>query len=172
MGLTFDERPPYIGVIGAGDATPLELGRAEEVGRLLAREGAVLVCGGLGGVMGAAARGCEAEGGLSIGLLPGDDRSPASPHLTAAVATGLGEARNAVIARSVDAAIAIGGGYGTLSEIGLVAKMGKRVVGLGTWDPPDPGGRLLRATTAHGAVRAALEAAGHAGVPLEDEDPG
>jgi uncharacterized protein (TIGR00725 family) len=168
MGLTFDERPPYIAVIGAGDATAEQVAHAEEVGRLLAHEGVVLVCGGLGGVMHAAARGCEAEGGISIGLLPGDDRSSGSPHLTVALATGLGEARNAVIARAVDAAIAIGGGYGTLSEIGLAARMGKTVVGLGTWDLPDRDGKLLRATTPHGAVRAALEAAGHAGSPSND----
>jgi uncharacterized protein (TIGR00725 family) len=159
MGLTFEERPPYIGVIGAGEATAEQIAHAEEVGRLLAREGVVLVCGGLGGVMQAAARGCENEGGTSIGLLPGDDRSDGSPHLTVAVATGLGEARNALIARTVDAAIAIGGGYGTLSEIGLVAKMGKTVVGLGTWELRDPAGKLLRATTPDRAVRMALEAA-------------
>jgi uncharacterized protein (TIGR00725 family) len=159
MGLTFEERPPYIGVIGAGEATAEQIAQAEEVGRLLAREGVVLVCGGLGGVMQAAARGCESEGGTSIGLLPGDDRSDGSPQLTVAVATGLGEARNALIARTVDAAIAIGGGYGTLSEIGLVAKMGKTVVGLGTWELRDPAGRLLRATTPQGAVRMALAAA-------------
>jgi uncharacterized protein (TIGR00725 family) len=159
MGLKFDARPPYIGVIGAGDATAEQIAHAEEVGRLLARDGAVLVCGGLGGVMHAAARGCEAEGGTSIGLLPGDDRSPGSLHLTVALATGLGEARNALITRTVDAAIAIGGGYGTLSEIGLAAKMGKTVVGLGTWELPDRGGRLVHATTPHDAVRAALAAA-------------
>jgi uncharacterized protein (TIGR00725 family) len=124
----------YVAVIGASNATEWELDCAEEMGRLLAAEGWVLVCGGLGGVMDAAARGCAETGGVSIGILPGDDRVDASRHLTVAVATGFGEARNAIVARSADAVIAVGGEFGTLSEIALALKMHKPVVGLGTWE--------------------------------------
>jgi uncharacterized protein (TIGR00725 family) len=124
----------YVAVIGASNATEWELERAEEMGTLLAEEGWVLVCGGLGGVMDAAARGCAGAGGVSIGILPGDDRVDASRHLTVAVATGFGEARNAIVARSADAVVAVGGEFGTLSEIALALKMRKPVVGLGTWE--------------------------------------
>jgi uncharacterized protein (TIGR00725 family) len=150
----------YVAVIGASDATEWELAMAEDVGRRLARAGAVLVCGGLGGVMNAAAAGAAAEGGTSVGILPGDDRTGASPHLTVAMTTGFGEGRNVLVARSADAVIAVGGEFGTLSEVALALKMGKRVVGLGTWDlrrddlEADP---LVRAETAADAVRAALE---------------
>lgn len=153
---------PYIAVIGAGQASEDEAAAAEEIGRRLAETGAVLVCGGLGGVMHAAARGCEAAGGISVGILPGDDRTPGSPHLTVRVATGLGEARNAIVARAADAVIAVGGEFGTLSEIAFALKMGKPVVGLGTWSldleglPGDP---LQRATNPADAVAKALEAA-------------
>jgi uncharacterized protein (TIGR00725 family) len=94
----------------------------------------VLVCGGLGGVMEAACRGAKETGGTTVGILPGTDRSVANPHVDIAVATGLGEARNALVVRAADALVAIGGGYGTLSEVALALKAGKRVVGLGTWD--------------------------------------
>jgi uncharacterized protein (TIGR00725 family) len=125
---------PYVAVIGASNATAWELDTARRLGTLLAEAGCVLVCGGLGGVMDAAATGCEAAGGTSIGILPGDDRSLASTHLTVAIATGFGEARNAIVARSADAVIAVGGEFGTLSEIALALKMGTPVVGLGTWE--------------------------------------
>jgi uncharacterized protein (TIGR00725 family) len=153
---------PYISVIGAGQASDDEAAAAEEIGRLIAEAGAILVCGGLGGVMDAAARGCETAGGTSVGILPGDDRTHGSPHLTVRVATGLGEARNAIVARAADAVIAVGGEFGTLSEIAFALKMGKPVVGLGTWSldleglPGDP---LQRAATPADAVAKALEAA-------------
>jgi uncharacterized protein (TIGR00725 family) len=124
----------YVAVIGASNATEWELDIAEEVGKLLAAEGWVLVCGGLGGVMDAAARGCAEAGGVSIGILPGNDRVDASRHLTVAVATGFGEARNAIVAMSADAVVAVGGEFGTLSEIALALKTRKPVVGLGTWE--------------------------------------
>jgi uncharacterized protein (TIGR00725 family) len=104
------------------------------VGRLLAERGAMVVCGGLGGTMEAACRGARAAGGTTLGLLPGLDRSDANEFVTVAVPTGLGEARNALVVRAADAVIALGGGYGTLSEIALALKAGKRVVGLGTWE--------------------------------------
>jgi hypothetical protein len=150
---------PYVAVIGASNATEWELSSAEEVGRLLARAGCVLVCGGLGGVMDAAARGAREEGGASVGILPGDDRSGASRHLTVALATGFGEARNAIVARSCDAVIAVGGEFGTLSEIALALKMGKPVVGLGTWELTKAGETveaIVRAKNAEEAVAKAL----------------
>jgi uncharacterized protein (TIGR00725 family) len=125
---------PYVAVIGASNATEWELSTAERVGRLLADAGCVLVCGGLGGVMDVAARGAAAGGGISIGILPGDDRVDASRHLTVAIASGFGEARNAIVARSSDAVVAVGGEFGTLSEIALALKMGKPVIGVGTWE--------------------------------------
>jgi len=118
-------------VIGPGDQ-PVEA--AAEVGRLVAERGAVLVCGGLGGTMESACRGAKEGGGLTVGILPGPDRSAANPFVDVALPTGLGEARNALVVRAADVVIAIGGGYGTLSEIALALKAGKPVVGLGTWD--------------------------------------
>lgn len=111
-----------------------DLASAEQVGRELAARGAVLVCGGLGGVMEAACRGAKDAEGTTIGILPGSDRSAANRFVDVAIATGLGEARNALVVRAADAVIAIGGGYGTLSEIALALKAGKHVVGLGTWE--------------------------------------
>jgi uncharacterized protein (TIGR00725 family) len=104
------------------------------VGRLLAEHGAVLVCGGLGGTMEAACRGAKQAGGTTVGLLPGESRSDANRFVDVAIPTGLGEARNALVVRSADVVVAVGGGYGTLSEIALALKIGKRVVGLGTWE--------------------------------------
>ena len=123
----------YVAVCGPARATDEEAAIAEEVGRLLGRAGATLVCGGLGGVMDAAARGAGAEGGTVIGILPGDDRRGESPYLTVSIPTGMGEARNALVVRSADALIAISGEFGTLSEIALALKIGRPVVGLGTW---------------------------------------
>jgi uncharacterized protein (TIGR00725 family) len=104
------------------------------VGRELGSRGVVLVCGGLGGVMEAACRGAKEAGGTTVGILPGGDRSAANAFVDVAVPTGLGEARNALVVRAGDALIAIGGGYGTLSEVAFALKAGKRVVGIGTWD--------------------------------------
>jgi uncharacterized protein (TIGR00725 family) len=119
-------------VAGPGDGG--DLAAAETVGRELGRRGAVLVCGGLGGVMEAACRGAREAGATTVGLLPGHDRSAANEFVDVAIATGLGEARNALVVRAADAVIAIDGGHGTLSEIALALKAGKRVVGLRTWD--------------------------------------
>jgi uncharacterized protein (TIGR00725 family) len=121
-------------VVGPGEASPEQTAAAEEVGALIARRGAVLVCGGLGGVMEAACRGARGAGGTTVGILPGLDRAAANPHVEVAIATGLGEARNALVVRAADALIAVGGAYGTLSEIALALKAGKRVIGIGTWE--------------------------------------
>jgi uncharacterized protein (TIGR00725 family) len=125
---------PYIAVVGPGQADQPQLAAAEAVGRELAEAGAVVVCGGLGGVMEAACRGAKDAGGTTVGILPGSDRAAANPFVDVAIPTGLGEARNALVVRAADALIAVGGGYGTLSEIALALKAGKPVVGVGTWD--------------------------------------
>jgi uncharacterized protein (TIGR00725 family) len=126
-------QPPYVAVVGPGEASPAELAAAEEVGAGLAQRGVVVVTGGLGGVMEAACRGAEREGGLTVGLLPGLDRSAANPHARVVLPTGLGELRNGLVVRAADALVAVGGGAGTLSEIALALKQGKPVVGLRSW---------------------------------------
>jgi uncharacterized protein (TIGR00725 family) len=125
---------PYVAVVGAGRATDEQELLAEEVGRRLGQAGAVLVCGGRGGVMEAACRGAKAGGGTTVGILPGSDRAEANEFVDVAVATGLGEARNALVVRAADVVIAVAGEYGTLSEIALALKTGTPVVGLDTWD--------------------------------------
>ncbi|UCE18054.1 MAG: TIGR00725 family protein [Gemmatimonadota bacterium] len=123
-----------IGVIGAGvcDET---IGRmAEEVGHHIGRRGGLLLCGGLGGVMEAAARGAKKAGGTTIGILPGENARDANPHIDIPIVTGMGEARNVIIVRTADAVIAISGGPGTLSEIAFCLKLGVPLVGLKTWD--------------------------------------
>jgi uncharacterized protein (TIGR00725 family) len=152
-----------IAVIGTGaGATATQQALAEDVVGRLAAAGATLVCGGLGGVMEAAARGAAEAGGTAIGILPGTDRADGNPHLTVALPTGLGEARNALVVRSADAVIAIGGEYGTLSEIGFALKVGTPVVGLGTWELRRDGrtdAGIIVAGSAAEAVTAALTAA-------------
>ena len=130
---------PHVAVIGAGRADEAQCLAAETVGRRLAEGGAVVVCGGLGGVMEAACRGAKQAGGTTVGILPGLDRSDANDHVDVAVATGLGEARNAVVVAGADAVVAVGGEFGTLSEIALAGKAGIVVVGLGTWELHRPG---------------------------------
>jgi uncharacterized protein (TIGR00725 family) len=107
------------------------------VGRGLAEAGAILVCGGLGGVMEAACRGAAEAGGLTVGILPGEDRAAANPWVRVAVATGMGELRNGLVVRAADALVAVGGSWGTLSEIALAVRTGRPVVGVGTWELPD-----------------------------------
>jgi uncharacterized protein (TIGR00725 family) len=124
---------PYVAVVGPGEASARELERAEEVGAGLAAAGAVVVTGGLGGVMEAACRGARSRHGITLGILPGEDRDAANGWVQVAVATGLGELRNGLVVRAADALVAIGGGHGTLSEVALALKLGRPVVGLGTW---------------------------------------
>jgi uncharacterized protein (TIGR00725 family) len=123
-----------VAVAGPGEADAGELAAAEAVGREIARRGAKLVCGGLGGAMEAACRGAKEAGGLTLGILPGDDRSAANPFVDVAVPTGLGEARNALVVRAADVLVAVGAGYGVLSEIALALRAGKRVVALASWE--------------------------------------
>src|SRR3954471_16837230 len=125
---------PYVAVVGASTATPAEEAIAEEVGAGLAGAGAVVVTGGLGGVMEAACRGARSRRGRTVGLLPGEDRDAANGWVEIAIATGLGELRNGLVVRAADAVVAVGGGHGTLSEVALALKLGRPVVGLGTWE--------------------------------------
>jgi uncharacterized protein (TIGR00725 family) len=122
-----------IAVCGASVCDAQLASLAEEVGRRIAEAGAVLVCGGLGGVMEAACRGAVAAGGTTLGILPGTDRKGANPFVQVAVATGMGHARNVIIVQTADVVIAVGGVYGTLSEIALARACGRQVVGLNTW---------------------------------------
>jgi uncharacterized protein (TIGR00725 family) len=123
-----------IGVIGGSRPGPGALEAARQVGRLVARRGGIVVCGGLGGVMEAACRGARDEGGLTVGILPGSNPAQANAFVDVAVATGLGYTRNSLVAMNADVIIAVDGEYGTLSEIAFGLIYGKKVVGLGTWD--------------------------------------
>ena len=154
---------PYIAVVGAGSASAEEEEAAEAVGRGLAAAGAVVVCGGLGGVMEAACRGAKSAGGTTVGILPGTRRADANPHVDIAIATGLGEMRNGLVVRAADALVAVGGEFGTLSEIALALKAGKPVVGLETWQLShggEPVDAVVRAASPEDAVARVLAARG------------
>ncbi|WP_327051245.1 TIGR00725 family protein [Halomicrococcus gelatinilyticus] len=125
-----------VSVIGGSTVTDAEAERAEEVGRLLAERGHTLVCGGLGGVMEAACRGASEAGGHTVGILPGEDRRAANPHVDTAIATGLGHARNPLVVMNGDAVVAVDGGSGTLSELGFAGVFDRPAAGLGTHDAP------------------------------------
>jgi uncharacterized protein (TIGR00725 family) len=157
--MTESVQQPVIAVCGAGVCDAQLATQAEEVGRRIAQAGALLVCGGLGGVMEAACRGAIAAGGMTLGVLPGTDRRAANPAVRVAVATGMGQGRNLLIVQTADVVIAIGGEYGTLSEIGLARKAGRRVIGLHTWElghDPDGQPRVIPAQTPAEAVERAL----------------
>jgi len=142
-----------IGVVGSGDTEKRHDPLAMEVGSLIARHGAVMVCGGLSGIMEAASRGAAQEGGTTIGILPGSDKVEANPHITFPIPTGLGVARNVLIVKTADVLIALPGGPGTLSEIALALNIGKPVVDLGGWKIEE----TRTASTADEAVLLALE---------------
>lgn len=142
----------YVAVVGSGTATGKLYEQAREVGRLVAERGGIVVCGGLSGVMEAAARGATEAGGTAMGILPDEDRRRQNQYLSYSVATGVGQARNLAVVCSGDVVIAIGGEYGTLSEIGLARKVGRPVVVLHSWD-------LREHLTVAGSPEAAVEAA-------------
>lgn len=148
-------RKPMIAVIGTGDcqedSEPYR--QAMVVGRLIVERGCILVCGGLKGVMEAASRGAAQAGGVVVGIVMGDSTGDANPYVTVPIATGIGDARNAVIANTADGFIAIDGGYGTLAEIAFILKRGKPIVGLGSWDLD---GRVQQAQTPEDAVNYVL----------------
>lgn len=146
-----------IAVVGAGEAGAALSKIAEEVGMLIARGGALLVCGGLNGVMEAAARGAKAGGGITVGILPRLDKADANPYIDVPIATGFGEGRNVLIVRSADALIAVGGEYGTLSEIAFALKTGKPVIGIGSWDIKG----VIKAEHPEDAVNKAFAAIAH-----------
>lgn len=151
-----------VAVVGSSVATAEEAALAGAVGAALAESGATLVCGGLGGVMEAACRGAREKRGTTVGILPGSDRRAANPYVRIAIATGLGEARNAVVVGCADAVIAVGGEFGTLSEIALALRAGKPVIGLGTWELRRRGQDVegvVEAADAASAVALALEGA-------------
>ncbi|HUA06643.1 MAG TPA: TIGR00725 family protein [Solirubrobacteraceae bacterium] len=147
---------PYVAVVGPSDATSQETRAAEKIGRGLAEAGAIVITGGLGGVMAAACHGASAVGGTTVGFLPGTDRNSANDYLQVALPTGLGELRNGLIIRAADAVIAVGGAYGTLSEIALALRTDVPVIGLDTWDVEG----IERVGTPAEAVERALQSAG------------
>jgi len=149
---------PYVAIVGPGEASEAECAHAFEVGERLARAGAVVISGGLGGVMEAACRGARGAGGLTVGLLPGADRAAGNPHLSVAIATGLGELRNGLLVRAADAIVGIGGSWGTLSELALARRTGVPVVLLGSWRVSGPAGADLgeRVRSPRRAVERAL----------------
>ncbi len=141
--IDFPSPPPRVGVIGAGTCSP-DLSRvAREAGRLIARWGAILVCGGLGGVMEAAAKGAREEGGFTVGVLPSGNPATANPYIILPVPTGMGHARNVVVVQTSQVVIAIGGQAGTLSELAIALKLGIPIIGFKTWDV-DPRIRMAR----------------------------
>lgn len=145
--------PPYVAVVGSGVAAGELYEKAREVGRLVAQRGGTVVCGGLSGVMEAAARGATEAGGIAIGILPDEDRKRANEYLAYSIATGTGHARNLAVVCSGDVVVAIGGEYGTLSEIGLARKVGRPVVSLESWELP---GHVVVASSPEEAVEAAF----------------
>ena len=151
-----------IAIIGDSSCSPEEARLAEAVGELLAQQGVTVVCGGLGGVMEAVCHGAKSKGGLTVGILPGQDSSTANPWVDVPVATGIGEARNVVVVKSAQAVIAIGGSYGTLSEIAYALKNGIPVVGLNTWSLSRNGREddsIIRVQSAVEAVNKAISLA-------------
>ena len=146
----------FIGVIGAGDCSNDVCKLAEVVGGEIAEAGAVLVCGGLGGVMESASKGAKKQGGITIGILPGIDKDHANPYIDFPIVTGLGEGRNLLVVRNSDAVIAFPGEFGTLSEIAFSLKLGKPVIGLSTWKVSD---KIIQAKNAQEAVSIALNLA-------------
>jgi uncharacterized protein (TIGR00725 family) len=154
-------RCPIVGVIGGSRVDADLRAMAYDVGRLIAEREAILVCGGLSGVMEAACQGAYENDGVTIGILPSDDTYEANPYVQVPVATGFGVGRNIVIARTADVLIAVGGSYGTLSEIALALNLGKRVVHLESWDLDQAGAvdadLYVRAETPEEAVERALE---------------
>ena len=169
-------RAPRIAVCGAGTCDAAVYERARQVGRLLAEAGAVLLCGGLGGVMEAACRGAKEAGGPTVGILPGSEAGTANPYVDLPIVTSMAHARNVILVLSSDAVIAISGAAGTLSEIALALKIDRPVVGLGTWQLVRSDGlpeeRVRYAASPEEAVQWALEKTrSNDGIELEAGEP-
>lgn len=148
------DRKIFIGVIGAGDCSEEISQTARQVGERIAEAKAVLICGGLGGVMEAACQGAKSKGGTTVGILPGTDKSQANAYVDFPIVTGLGEGRNLLMVRNSDAIVALPGEFGTLSEIAFSLRLGKPVVGLSTWEVSD---RIIKAKNPKEAVGIALD---------------
>ncbi len=146
-----------IAVIGGAETNQTNLKIAEEVGRLIAKKGAILITGGLGGVMEYASKGAKESGGLVIGILPGTDKRTANEYVDIPIVTGMNQARNIIIARTCDCAIAIDGKYGTLSEIAYCLMFNVPIIGINTWDIDAP---IIKVKTAKAAVSKAFELIG------------
>ena len=143
-----------ISIVGGREASRELLLEAQKLGRLIARSGYGIVCGGMGGIMEAAARGCKEEGGLTVGILMHDDPKFANPFIDVAIPTGLGIARNLLVVRAGEVVIAIDGRYGTLSEIALALQLGKPVIGLQTWDISE---NIIKVPSAEVAIKEMLK---------------
>lgn len=146
-----------IGVIGPGDASKEECRLAEEVGKEIAKRGHTLLCGGMGGVMEAASRGAKSEGGLTVGIIPGESKHSGNQYIDVPVVTAMGHGRNIIVVRSSDSVIAIGGSYGTLSEIAFSLRLEIPIIGINTWDVST---EINRAETPKEAVDMAIELIG------------
>jgi uncharacterized protein (TIGR00725 family) len=157
VGALSEDRKAYVAVVGSGEASGEPYEKAREVGRLIAERGGTVVCGGRTGVMEAAARGATEAGGTAIGILPDEDRERANEYLSYSIATGTGHARNLAVICSGEVVIAVGGEYGTLSEIGLALKVGRPVVALRSWDL---GEHVTVASSPQEAVEAAFGSLG------------
>jgi len=155
---------PIIAVVGPAKCSEKQADLADAVGAMIAKRGAIVVCGGRGGVMEAVCRGAAAAGGTTVGILPGTEVSEGNRYLTIALPTGMGEARNALVATAGQTMIAIGGSYGTLSEIALALKAGRKVIGLETWSASDRAGRQIQLL----AARDAADAVGMAFSEIDD----
>jgi uncharacterized protein (TIGR00725 family) len=142
-----------IAIVGGREAPQELLEQATQVGRLIARSGFGLVCGGMGGIMEAAAKGCKEEGGLTVAILMHDDPKYANPYMDVVIPTGLGIARNLLVVRAGEAVIAIDGSYGTLSEVAFALQMGKPVIGIRTWDVSDA---IIKVNSAEEAIKEVL----------------
>lgn len=150
----------YVAVVGGSMFEERACTHADHIGRLLAQRDAIVVCGGLGGVMEAVCRGAKSENGITVGLLPGESRAEANGYIDIALPTGLGEMRNMLVVNASDVVIAVGGEFGTLSEVAFALRIGKPVVGLGTWElakEGKPDSTIVRATSPQEAVDRALE---------------
>lgn len=149
-----------VGVIGTSTPTEEEYKLAEEVGALIAEKGAGVICGGLGGVMEAVCKGAKSKNGLTIGILPGNLKGEANQYVDITIPTGMGQARNVILVQASDAIIAVGGGYGTLSEIAVALRLDVPLVGINTWKPQTPKSEkapIIEFTTAKEAVEKAFE---------------
>jgi len=143
-----EKRRKIVGVLGGATCNENIYNKAFEIGKLIAKENYILICGGRSGVMEAAAKGAKSENGLTIGILPTNSPGDANPYIDIPVVTGIGEARNVIIVKTADILIAINGAYGTLSEIAFGSKLGKKIIGIETWDVPG----IMNADTPEDAI--------------------